>query len=118
MVRFEPLVRCDVERCETLVEPHVGRYPIHVRSHGPSPKRRGDAGHPVPALKEERKPRPGQCCGAFGAWDCDQPATVGKRCPACAAELEASRKPKQWKPNRVPSLIDAPPMPGDTRRAA
>jgi hypothetical protein len=60
MARFEPLVRCDVEDCPTLVEPHVGRCPDHVRQHGHSPKKRQVAGHALSAPKRpaRRKPKP------------------------------------------------------------
>lgn len=34
-MRFEPLIRCDVDGCEALVEPHVLRCGQHRAARGP-----------------------------------------------------------------------------------
>jgi hypothetical protein len=83
MAGLEPLVHCDVEACRTLVEPHVGRCADHVREYGPSPKKRQVAGHSLSGPK-----RPAR-------WE------------------EKSRKPKQWKPQRVPGGLNLPPVDGE-----
>jgi hypothetical protein len=37
MVKFEPLVQCDVEDCEVVVEAAVRRWQNCRRKHGPAP---------------------------------------------------------------------------------
>jgi hypothetical protein len=94
-MRFVALVRCDVDTCDALVEPHVGRCGNHRAKHGALTT--GTPGMVKPPTKPpERKPEPAPCCGPIGA-GCPHGKVIdrnrGKRCARCQTELvERSRK--------------------------